>query len=538
MGINTTYHSELVFGIVGPVGANTKKVIEFLKERLTNNFDYDVKDVNISHIISETLPIQKDRKKRISEFERLNNLMNVGNILRQKLDPAILAMAAADHIETLRIDSQNDKKEPAPCEKKAYIIKSLKNPAEVELLRAVYSVGFYLIGVFEGEEERRENLKIKQPNISTDELDMIIERDQEEKNKHGQQSRATYQLADFFVDLTERKDTKIKANIDRFLDLIFGEPFMTPTFGEYAMFIAYCTSIRSADISRQIGAVICKNDEILSAGANDCPKVDGGLYWIHYNPDAEKADDCYKDEDGGRDHTLGVDANKEQFKRIVESIFHELKSKLKEEVKIELNEDSFQIMRNTLLGDLTEYGRAVHAEMEALACCARNNVSCRDAEMYVTTFPCHNCAKHLIAAGIKKIVYIEAYPKSKTDDFYGYLIDKRTREKTNEQNSSRIKLIPFFGVGPRRFVDLFAINAMNANYILPRKRRADESSTLAHYGKAEKWNNDKAQVRSILDPISYLEKEVKYSKLFYDYLGSEKFSQLLQDLNKGETNYG
>ncbi|MDN3612645.1 hypothetical protein QWZ16_23945 [Vibrio ostreicida] len=29
----------------------------------------------------------------------------------------------------------------------------------------------------------------------------------------------------------------------------------------------------------------------------------------------------------------------------------------------------------------------------------------------VRLFPCHNCAKHIVASGIKRVVYVEPYPK-------------------------------------------------------------------------------------------------------------------------------
>lgn len=43
--------------------------------------------------------------------------------------------------------------------------------------------------------------------------------------------------------------------------------------------------------------------------------------------------------------------------------------------------------------------------------CAGNN-SLDGCEMFTTTFPCHICAKHIIAAGIKAVYYIEPYEKS------------------------------------------------------------------------------------------------------------------------------
>lgn len=53
--------------------------------------------------------------------------------------------------------------------------------------------------------------------------------------------------------------------------------------------------------------------------------------------------------------------------------------------------------------------RTVHAEMNALLQCARFGVRTEGTEMYVTHFPCLQCSKHIIQAGIKKIYYESDY---------------------------------------------------------------------------------------------------------------------------------
>ncbi|WP_339916420.1 deaminase [Photorhabdus stackebrandtii] len=60
----------------------------------------------------------------------------------------------------------------------------------------------------------------------------------------------------------------------------------------------------------------------------------------------------------------------------------------------------------------------MHAEIEAILACARSNVSIYNGILYCTTFPCHNCAKHIVASGIRRVIYIEPYPKSKVFDFH------------------------------------------------------------------------------------------------------------------------
>ena len=58
-------------------------------------------------------------------------------------------------------------------------------------------------------------------------------------------------------------------------------------------------------------------------------------------------------------------------------------------------------------GERLEYCRATHAEQNAIAQAAFQGVSSKGAVLYSTTFPCILCAKLLINAGIKEIVFIE-----------------------------------------------------------------------------------------------------------------------------------
>ncbi|MCU9533976.1 deoxycytidylate deaminase [Streptococcus sp. CSL10205-OR2] len=53
--------------------------------------------------------------------------------------------------------------------------------------------------------------------------------------------------------------------------------------------------------------------------------------------------------------------------------------------------------------------RTVHAEMNALIQCAKEGISTDNTEIYVTHFPCINCTKALLQAGIKKITYKTPY---------------------------------------------------------------------------------------------------------------------------------
>ena len=63
-----------------------------------------------------------------------------------------------------------------------------------------------------------------------------------------------------------------------------------------------------------------------------------------------------------------------------------------------------------------QYGHemaTVHAEQNAIVDCAKRGVSCNECQAYITHYPCLNCAKILLSAGIKEIFYINNYNNDK-----------------------------------------------------------------------------------------------------------------------------
>jgi cytidine deaminase len=117
----------------------------------------------------------------------------------------------------------------------------------------------------------------------------------------------------------------------------------------------------------------------------------------------------------------------------------------------ELLDGSVQFMRATRLMNSTEFGRAVHAEMVAITRAALRGTSIRRGTLYTTTFPCHNCAKHIVAAGIWRVVYIEPYAKSLAHGFHEDEI-ALDRPRTRPE---QVLFEPFVGISPRLFLQLF-----------------------------------------------------------------------------------
>lgn len=440
--LKTFSDSEIVIGLVGAVGTEMNEVVNVLTDRL-KIAGYTTNEIHVSRdVIPKIVHVDI---VGLDEATRITKLMDAGNKARiNSEDNGVLALGVAAQIADLR---QPDMQRLA---RHAFIVNSLKHPDEVHRLRQIYPRGFYLVGVHPDEKVRLSYLKRK--GINDQDIAKLIERDQDEHVTSGQRLNDTFHMSDFFVCLDNNR-LKLQNSLLRIFDLLFGDPYKTPTFDEYAMFMAFTASLRSADLSRQVGAVVAKGNEIISTGANDCPKFGGGLYW----PELSATTNLIEDKEDGRDYKRGEDSNKIEQRKIIDGILKKAES---QGIDIDALRKALDDSR---INDLTEYGRVVHAEMEALLSCARNNVSTREAQLFCTTFPCHNCAKHIIAAGIKRVVFIEPYQKSKAIEFHtdSISVGFEPPEKT-------VHFEPFVGVGPRRFFDLFSIR-LGAGSELKRK---------------------------------------------------------------------
>lgn len=142
----------------------------------------------------------------------------------------------------------------------------------------------------------------------------------------------------------------------------------------------------------------------------------------------------------------------DQHKRLVRS---EIENVLKEFdiTKVQFRMISEEIMKTTKLKSLIEYSRAIHAEMDAITTMARiAQVSTVGKTLYCTTYPCHNCARHIVTAGIKRVVYIEPYEKSLAADLHG---DSISHGEPAREDKAKVVFDNFEGTAPRRYAKFF-----------------------------------------------------------------------------------
>lgn len=476
-------NTELVFGVVAPVGTDTGQLSLVLAEHL-KKFKYRVDEIRLSEFLRQP-PIAKKhgvKLKEGDEAQRINSLMDAGNRVREISGrPDVLALYAASDIARRRPRDDEDQK----TSRVAHILLSLKRPEEVAVLRQVYGAGFYLIGVYASEDARVAHLEHER-EMSPQEAKALILRDQDEAGEWGQQTRAAFNLADVFVHLDERHYPKFRKSVQRFVDLVFGCPSETPTADENAMFLAFAAALRSADLSRQVGAVVMsERGEVIATGANDVPCFGGGSYWPG---DGDQ-----------RDFRRGGDSNKEEIERIADDIVRAVLPKASDDDR---REASDRVLAESRLGDLTEFGRPVHAEMEALLHCARSGVSPLGGTLFTTTFPCHNCAKHIVAAGIRRVYFVEPYPKSKASVLHSDSISVEREAK------GKVVFKPFVGVAARRYFDLFSMR-ISSGWPMTRKIGT----------KAIKFNRRSATPRVPMAPTSFVEREEVATKIIRETMG-------------------
>lgn len=122
------------------------------------------------------------------------------------------------------------------------------------------------------------------------------------------------------------------------------------SWDEYFIEILKIVSQRSSCLSRQVGAVIVKDNRILATGYNGSPSG---------------VQSCY--------------------------------------------EKGYCIRKNSKSGENLNMCFATHAEENAILQCAKFGISCDGATIYITCFPCERCMKSIIQSGIKEIVYINDY---------------------------------------------------------------------------------------------------------------------------------
>lgn len=130
-----------------------------------------------------------------------------------------------------------------------------------------------------------------------------------------------------------------------------------PNWNEYFMILAKIAATRSTCLSRTNGAVIVKGRQIIATGYN------GSMPGVGH---CSEEGSCFRRRSGTSDHDKYSDS-------------------------------------------MASSCRSIHAEANAIAQAAKKGISIEGSVIYMTLFPCYQCAKLLASAGIKKVYYEYEY---------------------------------------------------------------------------------------------------------------------------------
>lgn len=462
--------NEIVFGVVGPVGSGTSEIAEAL-ETLMGKAGYDTSILKARDVIAEAAARSAVPIPTEPGLEQTKALQDAGDRIREGTgDNAAVAVGLIKEVRSRRaarqratpisgessLPSEGEIVEPDGT-KRAYILDSLRHPHEIALLRRVYQEAFCLIGVFCHEEERLRRLRDeKYRKSSSDEIRLFMDRDENAPEAHGQKVADTFHLSDYFVDntlprfkqvagkLEENPEWDVPDQLGRLVDILTHRTIVRPFPAETGMFHAHGARMRSSCLSRQVGAALMDiSGTLLATGTNEVPRAGGGVY----GGDLEPAEDfrCFV-------HNKYCSNTREQ-----NSIIKELFEKVEELGGIEITDKLVGKLRKTRIGQLIEFSRAVHAEMDALLSAARTGAGTSGTRLFVTTFPCHNCARHIVSAGVIEVQYIEPYLKSQAIPLHGDAIVTDPKKwirpdgPRKASGSPNVLFRPFIGVAPRLY---------------------------------------------------------------------------------------
>jgi dCMP deaminase len=311
----------MIIGLTGKNGSGKTEVCEYLKSR---GFAYR----------SLSDEIRNEIRRQGKEIDR-EILIEVGNRLRGDFGSGILAERIVRDLEA----DQN------------YVIDSIRNPSEVEVLRK--RGGFTLLGIDADPEIRFERSRKRGRENAAGTLEQFLNEERKELDSEDpaqQQLNATGRLADLTVANNGSLD-ELHRRLDQILAPLMSG-FARPSWDEYFMNIAKVVAMRSNCMKRKVAAIIVKDRRVISTGYNGTPR-------------------------GARNCNEG---GCPRCNSMAES------------------------------GTALEECLCCHGEENAITQAAYHGTSLKGATLYTTFSPCLLCTKMIINSGIQEVVYNLEYP--------------------------------------------------------------------------------------------------------------------------------
>lgn len=436
--IKKTFTDELIICLCGPIGVDLHNTAAEFEEIVESKFGYDAEIVKLSTFIKKYKSEKEFDPSSESKSDYYHRIINAGNSLREDYGNSILAELAINKIAKEReVHKVKSGDKEYNSLRKCFIIDSIKNIEELELFNLVYGSIVYFVGVLSDIDTRVSNLE--RERLQLGEIYDLIDRDSGEEFDHGQKVSKCLTESDIFIRLNITNRQVLQQKITRFCNLIFETEIITPTANEKAMYLAYAAAGNSACLSRQVGAsVMSEQGDVLSVGWNDVPKYGGGVY---YSEDTVNDKRCM--------HIEGGKCFNDEEKSIISD---ELLGLLMTNGLISETDKSkaLSVIKESKIKSLIEFSRAVHAEMHAIIKGAqKSGEKMIGGRLFCTTYPCHNCARHIVLSGIKEVYFIEPYRKSLATKLHFDSIAEK------EDGSNKVKFLHYDGISPKKYLHFF-----------------------------------------------------------------------------------
>lgn len=343
---------------------------------------------------------------------------------------------------------------------KEFAIEAFRNPYEIEYFRNRY-YEFFLFSIYSPL-----SLRKNRGNYNK-------ERDQRDRG-HGVKTKEFYKqnvsecvhLSDIAINNDSKRKYIFQRKLSKYFALICRPGCISPSEDELFMQQAYCMSVKSNCISRQVGAIIVgPRRYIVGAGWNDvgAGQIPCGLRRFS---DIEGYDTPFP---------IAVQGEEEEFSKFLKHssngyslhsyCFKDEYSKYQTTKKTEklkksnsglnewmsdnsVGEEAIDSLSDLVVNNFSpkrlEYCRALHAEENAiLQNSILGGIGIEGSTIYTTTFPCELCAKKIYQSRIKKVVYTEPYPESISEDVFF------------KDGSHSIELVQFEGIKSHSYYRLY-----------------------------------------------------------------------------------
>lgn len=384
--------SNLVIGLTGPFGSGCGEMRTVLEGLGFQSFKIS------DDIRGELQKARKLIKKGKKDWRKV--LQDHGN-MRRKKKRGYWVCKVRERIEKAKIENCN------------IVIDGFRNFREVQEIRKIFP-RFFLVAICAEKDERWKRV-LNDYKGRYDEFDRDDRRDRYEDFDWGQSVQKCVDDADYVYYNNERliviqqgneapNSNKIKRVLQKqakdFVPLMEGTDIpRRPEPQEIQMAAAYAQSNSSTCAKRYVGAVITiKKDgqEIpISMGFNENPPNVSTC---------SKEGACYKDED--MMSKLGA------LRDVHCPVCGKKHKTLKKPWSCSCGANFQEWLHRTRNMELCT---AIHAEERAILSLGGRSV--KDGTIYATTFPCFQCARMVLDAGIKTVVFVEAYPMPETRAF-------------------------------------------------------------------------------------------------------------------------